>query len=181
MPIRYKLTNQDLITYGDFQWTVGQKVTTSGDDELCGPGWLHCYRSPLLSVLHNPIHATIENPKLWEAKVGGKSLCDGQMKEGWTEMTLERELEIPEITLIQRIAYGILCTKEVCENEEWDQWADKWLRGEDRSKESAEAAWSAVRAAAESAAWTAALSANSIAESKELDLISIAQKAMSYK
>ena len=61
---------------------------------------------------------------------------------------------MPEVTSTQKIAFGILCAKEVCENEAWNEWADKWLSGEDRTKESA-----AVDAAAYYAATAAAYAA----------------------
>ena len=36
----YKLTDQDMRTYAKCQWALGETKTTSGDGDLCGPGWL---------------------------------------------------------------------------------------------------------------------------------------------
>jgi len=61
---RYKLTDQNLQTHGGYQWVVGEWHKATGDGKaLCTDGWLHCYDSPELAVLLNPIHAGIENPR----------------------------------------------------------------------------------------------------------------------
>ena len=88
--ILYKFTDQNMQTHGGCQWVLGEKKTTSGEGELCGPGWLHCYADPLLAVLLNPIHADYENPRLFRARVGRKSKHDHGLKSGYTKMTLIR-------------------------------------------------------------------------------------------
>lgn len=40
-------------------------------------------------------------------------------------------------TLTQKVAYAILCVKEVFHDQTWNAWADRWLSGEDRSEPSA--------------------------------------------
>jgi hypothetical protein len=137
--IRYKLTTQDLITWGDCQWVLNEWKETSGEqDALCTSSWLHCYSNPLLAILFNPVHAAIKNPKLFEVEVEGKCLSDFGRKEGWTRMRLVREIAIPEITRTQRIAFGLLCAKKIWKEEAleddnaWNDWADKWLSGENR-------------------------------------------------
>ena len=64
MKKRYKLTDRKMQTHCGYQWQIGQWHETSGEGELCTEGWLHCYTSPLLAVLHNPIHADIGDPIL---------------------------------------------------------------------------------------------------------------------
>jgi hypothetical protein len=46
----YKLTNENFQTFGGCQW--GENIThiTSGEGDLCGPGWLHYYDNPLLAA-----------------------------------------------------------------------------------------------------------------------------------
>ena len=172
---KYKLTDQNLQTYNGFQCELGVKKTTSGEGNLCSPGWLHYYHSPLLAVLLNPIHANIKSPRLFEIKAEGKHLDDNGLKGGCTEMTLVKELKLPAVTLAQKIAFGILCAKEVEKDVAWNLWADKWLSGEDRSKDAAAAyaAYAARAACAADAAYAA------YAE-KKLDLKKIAKKAMTY-
>lgn len=191
---KYKLTNQNLQTYGGFQWTLGNKETASGEDDLCGPGWLHYYHHPLLAVLLNPIHANIKEPRLFEVLAEGEHKDDRGLKGGCTEMTLLKEIPLPEVTEEHRIAFGILCAKEVEEGKEWNEWADNWLSGKDRSEESAiaiKSQYTYYASNAANAAYYAANAANHIyyadyyaanaanyAAYKGIDLIKCAEKAM---
>ena len=182
---KYKLTTQNLTTHNGFQWEVGEPRTTSGDGELCGPGWLHYYHHPLLAILLNPMHADISDPILWEAEANGIHLDDHGLKGGCTQLTLTNRIELPTITLTNRVAFGILCAKTVCNDPAWNQWADDWISGKDRSAEAAArsaarsaaaAAWAAAWAAA--AARSAARSAEAAARSAAIDLIAIAERAV---
>ena len=191
----YKLTDQNMQTYGNCQWVLNEWKETSGEGDLCRPGWLPGYSDPLIAILHNPMHANIANPRMFVAEVEGKYLDDGGLKCGHTRMRLIEEINPPVITVTQKIAYAILCAREVCTNKKWNDWADGWLSGNDRS---AEAAWAAARAeeaAAEEAAWAAwgaaaaviktgwaawgATAAAAAANKKKIDLIAIAKEAVS--
>jgi hypothetical protein len=86
----------------------------------------------------NPIHARIPNPLLWTAE-GDVGLRDRGLKVGCTRLQTIQLLKIPNITLEYRARFAILCAKEVCKNYEWNQWADNWLNGKDRSVRTAEA------------------------------------------
>ena len=188
----YKLTDAQDQTKNATQWGTGITHTTNGEGDLCGPGWLHAYEDPLLAVLHNLIHGNFKAPHLWEAEGAGEVLRDGQMKIGVTRLTTVKRIDLPTISTVQRTAYAILCGKEVCDDVEWNRWADRWLSGEARSKASARAAvyaaWDAVYAA-EYAAYAAEYAAQYAADASEyaartgktLDMIAIAQKAMTYK
>ena len=122
----YKLTDQDLQTYKGFQWEIGKWVKAKGEGGLCTNGCLHCYGSPLLAVLLNPIHIKIKDPKLFEVEVRGKEDTDG-LKYGVSEMRLIREIPLPEITTTQKVAFGILCAKEVCKDKDWNIKAQTFL------------------------------------------------------
>jgi len=201
--IVYKLTDQNLQTHGGYQWEPGVARETDGRGNLCGPGWLHYYHDPLLAVLLNPIHACITNPILWEAEADGLHKDDRGLKGGCTRLTLMRQIELPQSTTEQRVRFGILCAKAVCNDRTWNRWADRWLDGSDRSVAAAEAAWAAERVAervAESAwaaeaaaataateawaaeAWVARAAAAAAAEAAgkdaHLDLIAIAREAL---
>jgi len=171
MKIRYKLTTQDLTTYANTKWVLNEWKETSGKGELCTKGWLHCYTHPLLAILLNPIHANINSPKLFKCEVEGKRLTDNGRKEGWTRMRIIEEMEIPQLSLINKVAFGILCALEGCKNKKFVLWANNWLENKDRSKESAAAYYSAYAAYA---AAHAAYAAN-------IDLIKLAEKAMEIK
>src|SRR5271157_3531257 len=202
----YKLTNRDMTTHGGFRWELGKQATAPGEGELCGPGWLHCYSDPLLAVLLNPIHANIENPRLFRAEAGGKSKHDQGLKSGYTKMTLIEEIPVPDVTTEQRVRFGILCSTKVYNDPTYTSWAGGWLSGKDRSAAAAEAAWAASEAAwasswavetawaswaavrAAEAAWAAARAAARAAEAAwvasgaarvDIDLVAIAREACS--
>ena len=205
----YKLTDKKDQTKNATQWGTGITHTANGEGDLCGPGWLHAYEDPLPAVLHNPIHGAFIDPHLWEAEGAGEVLRDGQMKIGVTRLTTVKRIDLPTISTVQAIAYAILCGKAVCDNVEWNRWADRWLSGEDRSKASARAAvyaaWDAVYAAeyadqyaarsalyaasAANTAYAAEYAAQYAADASEyaartgkpIDLVAIARKAMTYK
>jgi len=190
-------------TYNGFQWELNKTFKTSGDGELCGPGFLHSYEHPLLAIMHNPIHGEfdLKKARLFEAVAGGKIKKDGQMKMGSSELTLVKEIKIPKVTLEQRVAYVILCAKEVCKDEGWNLWANNWLSGKDRSEETAKAArwaaWAAEDAAraasaagaaraaraawaAKAAGWAARAAGWAAKARTKIDLTQIAKKALEY-
>ena len=202
--IKYKLTTQDGTTHNYYQWSLpkGEKPgdwhRTSGEGNLCGPGWLHYYHHPLLAVLLNPIHADIQDPILWEVEVGGEQKDDAGLKGGATKMRLLKKIDLPMFSTEQRVVFGIYCALETCNDEEFVRWANGWLMGSDRSAAEAAqaaAAWTAAaRAAAEAAqaaaaAWTAAAwaaeaaaraawtAAAWAARAAQIDLVAIAKKA----
>ena len=169
----FKLTDANLRTCGGCQWVLGETRRSSGEGELCGPGWLHCYRDLIVGLFMNPIHGLFRNPRAFEAEARGNIKDDADGKTGCTELTLTKEIEsVPEITLEQRLRFGILCAREVYHEAKWVRWSERWLSGRDRSWESADAArlavhraaarsktppplWSSVVYAAEAAATTA--------------------------
>jgi hypothetical protein len=161
---KYKLTTQDLQTYGGFQWEIGKEVTTTGKvDYLCTSSWLHYYHHPLLAVLLNPIHSDIIEPRLFEVKAEGKHLDDNGLKGGCTKMTLIKELTLPVITLTQKVAFGILCSLMVYKNKKYVTWANNWLLKKDRTYSTAADAYNAADAYATNAANAAAKAANAAA------------------
>jgi hypothetical protein len=165
--ILFKLTDENGQTRGGTQWGPGATHSGTGKGGLFGPGYIHAYEHALLAVLLMPLHTNFRNPRLWEAE-GEIALRDGQLKCGCVSLTTLREIHLPVVTEEQYARFAILCAKKVCENKEWNAWADGWLCGKDRSAESAAAAaWSAAAAwaaeSAESAAANAELAANAAA------------------
>ena len=182
----YKLTDSCGKTRNDTQWGPGVSHSGTGVGELCGPGWIHAYEHPLVAVLMNPIHANIQNPRLWEAE-GEIAMRDGQLKCGCKTLTTVREIPLPSITTETRVRFAILCAKEECADLPWNAWADRWLSGEDRSEAAAGAAAEAARAeAAYRSARASALAAETAASAAYrstrsaccgMDLAAIAEKA----
>ena len=95
-------------------------------------------RSGVAALLRqSAIGAVFTSPRLFEISVGGKKKTDHGLKFGFTEMTLIKEISLPVISPEQKIAFGILCAKEVYKEEKWILWADNWLSGKDRAAEAA--------------------------------------------
>ena len=151
----YKLTDDSVRTHGGYQWVPGEWHETSGDGDLCGPGWLHCYAHPLLAVLLNPIGAKYgSRMRLWEAEAEGEHLDDRGLKSGWSRMRLVREIAVPVVTTEQRVTIAIMCGLRLYRDPAWVWWAHGWLDGTDRS--AAAAARAAAAAAAVTWGWEAA-------------------------
>ena len=194
---KYKLTKQNLTTHNGFQWTFNKTETINkSGGELCSDSFFHAYHDPLLAVFLNPIHANIDNPRLFRVKVNGRGKNGHGLKCGYKSMTLVEELELPVITETQKIAFGILCAIEVSNDDYFVSWAEKWLDGTDRSIESADSVASvayhatkystynvasAAYHAAYHAAYIAANAADYAADSNpKIDLIALAKKALTY-
>ena len=151
----YKLLTQDLKSHNNTQWQIGVPITIQKEGvKMCTDQVLHCYNHPLLAVLFNPIHAKIQNPKLFEISVDQIVNTDG-LKFATKSQTLIEEISLPQINTEQRIEFAIKVAKLVCEDSKWNTWADSWLDGSDRSKESAWAAYTAAALAAYYAAYAA--------------------------
>ena len=191
----YKLTTQEGKTRNETQWGENISHEATGDikQDLCSDAWIHAYTHPLLAVFMNPVHARIKNPILWEGNGEGEAKFE-PLKCGFRKFTTLRQIPLPEVTNVQKVAFGILCAKEINTDSSWNQWADKWLSGEDRTKSSAyyaayaaasaaSAAYAASNAAkyADAAAYAAYAAYNAASKGKELDFVSIALKAMEVK
>ena len=88
----YKLTDENSKTRGDTSWVTGEWREAPCSGELCGPGWLHAYESPLVAVLLNPIHANFKSPHLWLAEGDGAVLRDGSLKIGVQRLHVVKHL-----------------------------------------------------------------------------------------
>ena len=150
--IAYKLTEQDNTTYNHSTlWGNGvtHQVNNRGRT-LCSNEVIHVYSDPVLAVLMNPIHAAINNPKLWKCRIT-KPVADDGTKLGTKKCTTIKETPIPNITTEQRVTFAILCAKIVYKDKDWNTWADNWLKGIDRSTAAAHAAHEGIYPAPASA------------------------------
>ena len=125
----FKLTDQNHETFGKTKWGEGITHTASGRGKN---GWIHFYKNPKLAVFFNHFI----DPVLWECTVDGIIKSNGT-KYGCTKLTTNKIIEIPILTIEQRIKFAILCTKEVYKEKAWNQWADNWLDGSDRGADAA--------------------------------------------
>ena len=166
MSILYKVTDKSGKTKNDTQWGEGVSHTAIGESqELCTNGFIHAYEHPLIAAFMHPAHTSFKNPILWEAE-GEIVIKDGQLKCGVKTLTTLKKIPLPEITLEQRIAIAIHCALTLPQSEGYKVWAEKWLSGEDRSRDAAAdaASYAAARAAYAYAASAAAARAASYAD-----------------
>ena len=175
----YKLTDSNNQTQNNTQWGEGVEHKTSGEGDLCSEGFLHCYSDPLLASFLHPMHVSFENPVLWEAEGSGVMKDDNGLKVGFSCLKTLKKMELPVVSDVQRIAFGILCALEVEKDVGFVKWANEWLSGEDRSAEAAGRAARAAtwaEAAAKAATW-AAEAAKSTARAAEMTARAAARAA----
>jgi len=201
---KYKLTDQNRYTRYDcsngIKWKIGVWHEATGDikNGLCSDAFIHWYDSPELAILLNPIHAGIKNPRLWECEIDGETKTDKGLKGGSRRVRIMRELPVLSFTTEQCVKFAILCTKQVYNDPKWNEWADNWLSGVDRSYAAANAATNVADAAyaanaaanaaanvADAAAYAAYAAANAAANVADaidtgslLDLVAIAKQAV---
>jgi len=137
MTFLYKLTYLDNKTRNATLW--GEGITNTVDTckfvELCSSNVIHAYTSPHIAVLLNCIHAKIKEPKLWLAE--GEVVANAGAKVGCRSLTTIREIDIPIWTLEMKVEFAIRCALTVYKSSTFVEWVNKWLSGEDRSKETA--------------------------------------------
>ena len=112
----------------------------------------------------NPSHADFKNPLLWECEAKGDCNHDGQLKSGFKTVTTIRRIDLPVITLEQRIRISIYCALKQYSDLSFVKWANAWLDGSDRS------AWPAR---AEASAWAAEAARAARAARAKFDLLTI--------
>lgn len=163
----YKLTDQNMQTFGGFHWELGKVYgPLDGDGPLCSGAWFHAYTSPYLAVLLNPLHGAIPDPRMFVA-AGHIGASDFGLKVGCRSLRLTAEMPVPTIPTDARIEFAIRTALRTDATPQFRRWAADWLSGRDRTSESAAwAAWAAASAAewaasaAESAARAAAWAAS---------------------
>ena len=151
-----KLTDLNGQTHGGMQW--GENVTHRAEGDgtaFCSPDLIHFYSDPLLAVLHNPIHANFKKFLLWEVEAEEPVYNDHGLKYGAKAVTTIKVIPTPDIPLDAKVRYGILCGKVAYQESSWNEWADNWLSGKDRSFPAAYAADASAAYAASSAAYAA--------------------------
>ena len=133
-----KLTNEYGRTRNDMQWGPGMKHSVKGPLELCGRG-IHFYQADtqkqaiLLAQFMSPIYC-YETGKAFSCKPGKITQTDGTKSCALTLTTFE-EVAKKRITLVQRVAFAILCARYMPESSEFISWSDQWLLGVNRDKD----------------------------------------------
>lgn len=129
----YLITDQDNKTWRDIQW--GEGVTN--EDENINYHFA-VYHGPQTASYMYPCYDGIKEPKLWLAAGRGLSKNEG-LRSYYQQLTTTKEFAITWPTQEQRITFGILCAMNLVMHPDFREWAKKYLKGEDQSKESAHA------------------------------------------
>ena len=136
----YKITDEYGETRGNTVWGEGVSHEAPGEGELCGAGWIHCYIDPLIAAFMYRIHVPFMNPILWEAEAEPPFKYEGQLKMGCRKLTTIRKIPMPFIDIEQRVEIAIRCALSTeSSTDAFTTWANNWLAGIDRSKESTRA------------------------------------------
>jgi len=134
----YKFLTPNLTSYNDFKWEIGETYTIDKPgNTMCSRDVFHCYNHPLLAEFMMPLHLDHENDyDLYKIEVPEFVNSDGLKFASKSQKVIEK-VERPVIINEQRIEIAIRVAKLVCKDVMWNEWADKWLSGEDRSRETA--------------------------------------------
>lgn len=131
----YKWVDENLQTRNGMQWgeDITHEITLPGN-KLCSSQVLHGYNNLYLAMLMKPAHVS-EYSLLMEAK--GHIVANDGTKIGCKKMTTLRIVEIPEVTIEQRVEFAIRVSLLVYDEPGYVEWARKWLSGEDRTAHAA--------------------------------------------
>lgn len=175
----YKITDHNYCSYGGCKWGKNIEHSAPGRGKLCTDAYLHAYCHPLLAAFFNPIYGRYTFPVLWKIQ-GIVKKADGT-KVGCTWQKTLKIIPLPEITTEQQVKIAILCVKEVFDDLKWNDWADKWLSGKDRSVYSAKRALHAKpgdELVGAATAWKAFMASEGIRRNKKEKMKYLAAQAV---
>ena len=132
----YKLTEWNYKSKDNRIWGEGIEHTTIGGGVFSDPCWIHAYSHPVLASLLNCIGECFTNPVLWEAESGPRLEGPSGINVATTRLKTIKIIPLPELTLEQKIKIALRCVLSQLESEEYAEWAQKWLDGSDRTRES---------------------------------------------
>lgn len=89
--------------------------------------------SPLVAIMLNPWHAQLGKAKMLELHFAAISI---DTSDPTIRMNV-REVAVPETTTDQKIIFALMVISAVFKNDQFNEWAEKWINGSDRSAESA--------------------------------------------
>ena len=111
--MKYKLTDSNGCTKNKTKWGPGvTHMATGNGTALCSDGFIHFYDDLLVGVFMNPIQGKFVNLRAFEGESIGEVVTEGT-KLGAKGFTTLREVNVPQVSTTQRVAFGILCALEV--------------------------------------------------------------------
>ena len=145
-----KLTDAQGQTRGRMQWGPGVTHAVEYTGALCSAGVLHAYEASslrdalALAILRDPEDGRFgSTARAWVCRGSGQHVSNG-IKSGHETLTTVREIQLPAVSIEQRVECAIRLAWEVCDEPGWRAWAQAWLDGSDRTDA---AAWAAADAA----------------------------------
>ena len=145
-----KLTDAQGQTRGGMQWGPGVTHAVEYTGALCSAGVLHAYEASslrdalALAILRDPEDGGFgSTARAWVCRGSGQHVSNG-IKSGHETLTTVREIQLPAVSIEQRVECAIRLAWEVCDEPGWRAWAQAWLDGSDRTDA---AAWAAADAA----------------------------------
>jgi hypothetical protein len=131
---RYLLTNAEHNTWRGSRVSPGRSVISSkSEDNVIDRNTDELGESPLVAIMLNPWHAQIDQQKMLELEIGQVEVINN---DTCINMTV-REASVPSVTTDQKIVFALMVMQEVYKNPVFNNWADSWISGSDRSPESA--------------------------------------------
>lgn len=125
-----KLMRPNLTTYNGFQWEFGrtEKMKWGG---LCGSGCFHAYKSVEMAALLNEYHFVDHYTVAVECETP-KIMKDGGTKVGVAELTPLREVDLPHVSIKQKVEFALRVACEVLKIEDFTALAMAWVRGDEK-------------------------------------------------
>lgn len=136
----YKLVSQKYETNLHaipIKWEIGKAVKAKGlvtDHIFVHNSWIECCDEPLVGLFLNVDCWRIPAPRILVVDGEGSGISLWNYKRLFREVTpISEVLNVTPPNPTQQMAFAILCTKRVCTHQRWNEWADNWLSGVDRS------------------------------------------------
>jgi hypothetical protein len=134
----FVVTDEKDQTEGEIQWGVGIRHVAKGRDrDLQNSAFIVGYGNQYMAGLLNPSLPDSPRRVLWHAQGEGKHKRDGQYQCDYERVTTVAVIDMPTFTPTQYVAFGIYCGQSIYSARGWNEWANGWLGGTDRSAEAA--------------------------------------------
>lgn len=135
--MHYLVTDQDCKTWRGHHWGAG--VTNVEEN----PNYFFtAYSTPEKALLMYPAYEDFSQVRIWSAE--GKPAAVANIKSDFKSLTSVEELGISTPTDEQMRSFALCCSLMLVNDAEFQAWGHRWLRGEDRSVESALRVQSAI-------------------------------------
>lgn len=146
-------------------WDRHVSHTVFGEGEVWDKGWIRTFEHPFIAAMMNPVSMDELAPLLWLCDTFGAPKLNHNINIGWVRVKTLRKLSWPFVTAWERMKFAVLCVNQTTDAEDWKDWTERWLDGDDT------VIWpdDGIEFAVVKSATT-----------KSLDLVALAHEAMGY-